>query len=325
MFLGTSSAVPRPGYRNVSSMLLQFSNGSTTVIDCGEATQHQLMKSSLRMGHIDNILLTHLHGDHCFGLFGLMHTLNSGGRVKPINVYGPTGVEELVRTVLRLTGGWDGFDIRITELEPEQVHKFDLRCHADTLLAHVTACPMVHRTSAFGYVFDELSQARSLDVDAARSRGVPMVDFKKLKEGESVLLENGTTVTADEVTHITRSARKVAVMQDTSDASSAIPFISDCDLLIHEATYERVLRDQAVRYGHSTSEMAAELAQKVHAKNLVLTHFSSRYSDAEKVGVLGKEAEMVLEGTGTQVVLAEDFMSFSGIDFRTIGSVLKPT
>ncbi len=304
-------------------MLLQFGNGSTTVIDCGEATQHQLMRSTVRPGHIDNILVTHLHGDHCYGLFGLVHTLNNNGRVEPINVYGPTGIDELVKTVLRLTGGWDAFDINITELEPDQIHKFELRCNENSLLAHVTACPMVHRVPAFGYVFHEPEQPRSLDVDAARKRGVPVVHFKKLKDGESVQLDDGSTVTPDEVTDITRIPRKVAVLQDTCDASSAIPYLTDCDLLIHEATYDRALRDQAILYGHSSSDMAAELAEKVKAKNLVLTHFSSRYSDDEKAAVLGKEAEIALANTDTQVVVAKDFMSFSGIDFRTITSVLK--
>jgi ribonuclease Z len=324
MFLGTSSAVPRPGYRNVSSMLLQFASGSMAVIDCGEATQHQLMRSSVKMGQIDNILLTHLHGDHCYGFFGLVHTMNSGGRLKPVNVYGPKGVDELVRTVLRLTGGWDAFELNITELEPEQMHNFELRCASNTLLANITACPMVHRTPAFGYVFRELDPPRTLDVEAARNQGVPMVDFRRLKDGEDVTLADGRTVAASTVTLPARPARTIAVLQDTSDASSALPYMADCDLMIHEATYERSLREQAVKYGHSTSEMAAECAKQVHAKNLVLTHFSSRYSDDAKVAVLRTDAEEVLAGTDTNVVLAEDFMCFSGPDFGTITSIAKP-
>ena len=162
MFLGTASAVPRPGHRNVSAMLLQFSCGSLTLIDCGEATQHQLMRSTVRMGSIDNILLTHLHGDHCFGLFGLMHTLNMGGRKSAIQIYGPSGTDELVRTVFRLTGGWNGFEIKVTELAPNNLHTFDIRygTSSEQVLASVLACPMVHRLASFGYVISEPEQAR---------------------------------------------------------------------------------------------------------------------------------------------------------------------
>ena len=323
MFLGTCSAVPRPGSRNVSSMLLQFSSGSLAVIDCGEATQHQLMLSSVKMGQIDNILLTHLHGDHCYGLFGLVHTLNMGGRVKPVTLYGPKGTEELVRTVLRLTGGWDGFDINITELEPETIHSFDLKCSANKLLATVTACPMVHRIPAFGYVFKELDQPMVLDGSKARQLGVPSLDMGKLKSGFDVTLADGTLVPSANVTYPGRPSRTIGIMQDTADASSAAPYMQNCDLLIHEATYEEARREQALLYGHSTTGMAAEMARLVHAKNLVLTHFSSRYSDVGMNDILKVETEAALQGTGIKVVLGEDFMSISGDDFRQIGTIAR--
>ena len=324
MFLGTCSAVPRPGHRNVSAMMLQFACGSAAVIDCGEATQHQLMRSTVRMGNIDNVLLTHLHGDHCYGLFGLMHTLNMGGRTTPLNLYGPKGVDELVRTVFRLTGGWDAFSINITELEPEKIHSFDLRSSDDSFLASVTACPMVHRVPAFGYVFREPAQSLVLDGAKAKALGVAGPNLGLLKSGKDVALPDGSIVHAADVTADGRPPRTVAIMQDTSNSSSAIPYMQNCDLLIHEATYDKSRYEQAILYGHATSVMAAEIARNVNAKNLALTHFSSRYGDKGENAILGTEAEDVLRDTDCRIVLAEDFMCFSGDDFRQLSSVEKP-
>jgi ribonuclease Z len=325
-FLGTSSAVPRPGQRNVSGMLLQFCSGSSTIIDCGEGTQMQLMRSSTRLGSIDNVLITHLHGDHCFGIFGLMHTLNMTGRTSPLNVFGPTGLDELLKTVFRLTGGWDGFDIRVTELETGKIHSFNLYSSSERLLAAVTACPMIHRIPAFGYVFKEPVNPRVLDAPKATSLGAQGVDLGRLKSGEDIRLSCGTIIKSDDVTSPGAPPRTIGIMQDTCDASSAVPFMPDCDLLVHEATFEKALQDKAVEYGHSTSEMAAQIALRVNARKLVLTHFSSRYGEKGENEVLKQEAEEYLSANGgdTRVFLAADFLSFSGHDFATTSSILPP-
>jgi ribonuclease Z len=324
MFMGTSSAVPRPGHRNVSGMLLQFSCGSLTLIDCGEATQQQLMRSTVKFGNLDNILLTHLHGDHCYGIFGLMHTLNSSGRSAPLNIYGPSGVNELITTVLRLTGGWDGFELRITELKPDENHNFDLHSSSGkSFLASVHACPMVHRISAFGYVLREPEQPLVLDAVKAKSLGAQSRELGLLKSGQDITLPNGDVIRSSEVTSPGRAARTIGIMQDTCDASSAIPYMSNCDLLVHESTFENSMREKAIQYGHSTSGMAADFAAKVNAKNLVLTHFSSRYGEKGENEKLRREAQEVLKAHRTRIFLAEDFMSFSGTDFTTISSVAQ--
>ena len=323
--MGTCSAVPRPGHRNVSGMLLQFSCGSLALIDCGEATQHQLMRSSVRFGSIDNILFTHLHGDHCYGIFGLLHTLNSGGRTAPVNVFGPRGIDELVGTVLRLTGGWNGFPINVTEFEPENHRNFNLKSSSGTHLGSVDAFPMVHRVPAFGYVFREPEPELVLDGNKARSLGVQGRDLGVLKSGSDVSLPNGVRVRAWDVTSPGKPARTIGIMQDTSNASAAVPVMPNCDLLIHEATYDKELEEKAILYGHSTSVMAADIAARVNAKNLVLTHFSSRYGEKGENEILRTEASEYLasRNVNTNVVLAEDFMCLSGDDFSTITSVLK--
>ena len=323
VFLGTSSAVPRPNFRNVSSMLLQSTCGSVSLIDCGEATQHQLMRSTIRMSHIDNILVTHLHGDHCYGLFGLMHTLNMSGRTAPLRLWGPVGINELVTTVLRLTGGWDSsFDLQIHELEPEKTHHFQIRNSSDSVVASVTACPMVHRIPAFGYVFKEPDQPRVLDGVKAKELGASGQQLGQLKAGLDVVLSDGRTIQSSDVTSSGRASRTVAVMQDTRDCSSADQYMFNCDLLVHEATFEAARHGHAIQYGHSTSVMAAEAATRVRAKNLVLTHFSSRYSDDGDVNILKTEAQNILPNT--PIILAEDFLSISGHSFDQFSSALKP-
>ena len=323
VFLGTSSAIPRPNARNVSSMLLQSTCGSVSLIDCGEATQHQLMRSTIRMSHIDNILVTHLHGDHCYGLFGLVHTLNMSGRTAPLNLWGPVGINELVTTVLRLTGGWDSsFDLQIHELEPEKTHHFPIKNSSDQLVASVTACPMVHRIPAFGYVFKEPDQPHILDGQKAKELGASGPQLGLLKAGSDIVLPDGTTIRSSDVTSPGRQSRTIAVMQDTQDCSSADKYMLNCDLLVHEATFESARHEHAIQYGHSTSVMAAEAAGRVNAKNLVLTHFSSRYSNDGDINILKTEAQEILPKT--PVLLAEDFLSISGIGFDELSSALKP-
>jgi ribonuclease Z len=283
----------------------------------------QLMRSSAKFGNIDNILVTHLHGDHCYGLFGLLHTLNMTDRKTPVNVYGPPGVNELLTTVFRLSGGWDGFEIKVSELEPGRVHAFDLVSSNKVKLASVHACPMVHRIPAFGYVFQEPEQPRVLDANKAKSFGLEGRNLGRLKAGEDVQTSDGTIVKSAFVTSPGRPSRKIGIMQDTSDASSAIPYLSNCDLLVHEATFEKAMTEKAELYGHSTSVMAAEMAKKVNARNLVMTHFSSRYGDKGDNEILREEAlEFLGEESATRVQLAEDFMCFSGPDFSTISSIL---
>lgn len=274
------------------------------------------------MNHIDNILITHLHGDHCYGLFGLMHTLNMSGRTSPLYLWGPVGINELVSTVMRLTGGWDSsFDLQIKELEPEQTHKFELKNASNDIVASVVACPMVHRIPAFGYVLREPDQPRVLDAIKAKQLGASGAELGRLKAGIDVELSNNELVRSAQVTSPGRTSRLVAIMQDTKDCSSAYPYMEDCDLLVHEATYESARHEQAIEYGHSTSAMAAEAALTVGAKNLVLTHFSSRYVEKEDVEILKTEAEEIVPST--RVTLAEDFLSISGPEFSEFSSALR--
>jgi ribonuclease Z len=182
---------------------------------------------------------------------------------------------------------------------------------------------MVHRISAFGYVLREPEQPLVLDAVKAKSLGAQSRELGLLKSGQDITLPNGDVIRSSEVTSPGRAARTIGIMQDTCDASSAIPYMSNCDLLVHESTFENSMREKAIQYGHSTSGMAADFAAKVNAKNLVLTHFSSRYGEKGENEKLRREAQEVLKAHRTRIFLAEDFMSFSGTDFTTISSVAQ--
>ena len=310
LFLGTSSGVPCK--RNVSSILLTLQSGRCIMIDCGEGTQHQLMKSSVRFGRLSAILITHLHGDHCYGLFGLLHTLAMNGRVAPLPIFGPIGLKRMVDGVFACSGGWFGFDLLFTELDPSCQHSFDLRLDSAVTAAApdvlaVDACPLKHAIPALGYVFTENPRPPRLDVAKARALGLSGALLGQLKAGLDVVSpETGEIVTAASCLLPAPPRRKVAVAQDTCDSSAMAEAAMDVHYLVHECTYEAALRDKAIEHGHSTSEMAAEFAKTVRAKNLLLTHFSPRYEDTGVAGLV-QEAKAVL-GHGVAVVAAEDFL-----------------
>eukprot|EP00811_Abedinium_folium_P000565 NODE_10518_length_1346_cov_3.393765.p1 GENE.NODE_10518_length_1346_cov_3.393765~~NODE_10518_length_1346_cov_3.393765.p1 ORF type:complete len:355 (+),score=131.75 NODE_10518_length_1346_cov_3.393765:67-1131(+) len=278
-FLGTAAAAPSPGKRNVSALALSTQLGAV-LVDCGEATQHQLgVCTALKASQIAAICITHMHGDHCFGIFGLLAALALEGRKEPIDIVGPVGLREMVETVLRLGGGWtaeDHFLLRFTELNPAMA---DVPCGRFAGL-EVRAYRMVHSIAAFGFVFREPEELGRLDAANAIALGCPQSALGRLKGGQDVSVEvDGRTVTVSPADCVgpPRPGRVVAVLQDTSDASTAAEACLGADLVIHECTFEASMRGPALEKGHSTTQMAAEFAQAVGAKRLCLTHFSTRY------------------------------------------------
>lgn len=319
LFLGTSAAVPQPGKRNVSSILLQFTNGRFLLVDCGEGTQHQLMLSNARMNRITSILITHLHGDHCFGVFGLLHTLNMGGRVDDLYIYGPRGIREMIDTVMRLSGGWHGYPVHILELDTESVTQLEIPI-GDSEKLQVTACPMSHRIDTVGFVFRESRRPAKLDAEKARLMGVSGHQLGDLKSGKDVRLHNGTVImSSDCLIESEHEARICAVLQDTSDGSAAIPYLENCDLLVHECTYDNSQCSKAHEFGHATPDIAASLAVRCKARRLALTHFSPRFETTES---LGEEAKLALAGHECEVILATDFLEIKFYHFLVFLSSL---
>jgi ribonuclease Z len=304
-FLGTSSGTPTRT-RNVTAQVVGFDNGACWLLDCGEASQHQLMRAGLRAGRIERILITHLHGDHCYGLPGMLACMAIQGRTDPVQLVGPVGIRELIETVLRLSDHVTGFPLEIVEVAAHR-----------TLAAMsgwaVSAHPIRHRIPCFGYVLREAQRRGRFHPERARALGIPEGPlFGQLQEGRSVTLADGRTIAPELVCDPPRPGRKVVLLGDTQDASGIAVAAQDCDLLVHEATYDADRSDKAEQWGHSTSAMAGDFAQRVGARHLIITHFSSRYTDsAGDDGVPRLVAEAQSRCPGTAVHAADDLWSFT--------------
>lgn len=308
VFLGTGSAVPRPDKRNVSALACVFDNGDTFLLDCGEGTQHQIMRTkSVKMGRISTILITHLHGDHCFGLFGLLCSLGmSRGNedADSVLIIGPKNIKDMTESVLRYSGTELPFLIDFIELDALQGSQIDI---GTVNGCHIMAFPLEHRVPAFGYCLQEAEWRGAFNPKKAKLLGVLDKSlYGQLTRGYSIQLESGGLVQSEQVMGPSSPGKKIAILQDTSNSDNAISSLKKCEILIHEATYTKELEEKAIEYGHSTSAMAGMFAKKVEAKHLILTHFSSRYDDANQ---LVEEAQENCKETS--VLGAKDFLEIT--------------
>ncbi len=287
--------------RNVTGIALRLppQHGSVWLFDCGEGTQHQLMQTSLKLNGVDKIFVTHLHGDHTFGLPGLLSSRAFAGGTEPVLLYGPPGIRELVMNCLRLTETNLGYALHIHEIDAPGVVLEDDYCT-------VEAAEMSHRIACFGYRITEKPKPGKLDVSKLEALGIaPGPIYGQLKQGLDVRLADGTTVRASNVTGPELPGRIVTILGDTAPCDNAIRLAKDADVLVHEATFEAELSDKAIEYGHSTTIHAADAAKRAGARRLVLTHFSTRYR-AEDAARLEQEAQAIFPPT----IAAFDLLRF---------------
>jgi ribonuclease Z len=304
-FLGTSSGTPTR-LRNVTSQALTLDNGDLWLLDAGEATQHQLMRAGLRASRIAVILMTHLHGDHLYGLPGVLACMTIHERDEPVLLVGPVGLREFVHTVLRLSESGVPFPLEIIELSGDH-HEVGAR-GGWTIGAHRIA----HRVACYGYDLREAPRPGRFDLDKAKALGIPAGPlYRRLQDGAAVTLEDGRTIASREVCEPPRPGRHVVLLGDTDDAGGIAAAAQGCDLLVHETTYDRERTAKARQWGHSTTAMTGAFARRVQARNLIITHFSSRYTDGEgPMGVAQLVAETQAECPDTAVHAADDLWSF---------------
>jgi len=303
-FLGTSAGSPTLR-RNVTSQAVQFDDGRIWMLDCGEGTQHQLMRSGLRASRVERILITHLHGDHWYGLPGLLAFLGINGREDEVELIGPRGLRELVDTILRLSVAGLGFRLIIREVHgPEDLGKrgaWSIHC-----------APLKHRVPSTGYALSEDPRPGRFHPERAEALGIPAgPDWKRLQQGGTVVLPDGRVATNADVCASPRRGRKLVLLGDTCESSRLIEFGQGCDVVVHECTYDASLGDKARDWGHSTSTMAGAFARELAARTLILTHFSARYDDRESassISDLVREAQA--ECPDTAVFAAHDFAAF---------------
>ncbi|MBO9129754.1 ribonuclease Z [Bacillus sp. 165] len=300
VFLGTGAGVPSKG-RNVSSLVLQLleERGVSWMFDCGEATQHQILYTSIKPRRLEKIFITHLHGDHIFGLPGLLGSRSFQGGVTSLTVYGPKGIRDFIEVSLSVSKTHIKYELVIEEIEEGIVFEDDM--------FRVEAARLVHGVESFGYRIVEKDIAGPLLVEKLHKVGVkPGPIFKQLKAGETVTLEDGRIIHGKEFIGSPQKGRILAVLGDTRYCKAAVSLAEQADVLVHEATFAAEDEVQAYDYYHSTTHQAAKVAKQAEAKQLILTHISSRYQGADSEALL-KEAREIFPNT----YIAEDLKRFS--------------
>ncbi|MDQ0161437.1 ribonuclease Z [Aeribacillus alveayuensis] len=299
-FLGTGAGVPAKS-RNVTSIALQLLKERRAVwlFDCGEATQHQILHTPIKPRKIEKIFITHLHGDHIFGLPGLLGSRSFQGGETPLTIYGPPGMKDFIEASLRLSCTHLKYKITIHEIREEGVIFED-----DTFFVSVKR--LQHGIPCFGFRIVEKDLPGTLLVDKLMQNGIPPGPiYKELKKGHTIRLDDGRMLNGKDFLGAPKKGRIVTILGDTKYCEASIELAKEADLLIHEATFAKGENDLAYNYYHSTTVQAALVAKKANAKKLYLTHISSRYQSEQDEQMLLKEARE----TFLETYLAHDFMN----------------
>lgn len=300
-FLGTSSGVPTRS-RNVSSIALRLpQRAELWLFDCGEGTQHQFLRSELKVSQLSRIFITHMHGDHIFGLMGLLATCGLAGNANRIDIYGPPELEDYLKSCTRYSQTHFSYPVKVHRVKPGIIYEDE---------EYIVRCgPLKHRVPAFGYRIEEKDRPGRFYVEKAQALGIPPGPiYGKLKNGEIVTLPDGRQINGSALCGKPEIGRKLVYCTDTVLCEGAIELSTGADVLIHEATFSHLDADMAFQRLHSTSTMAAQVALAAGVKTLLMTHFSPRYAPGNDIVLedLLKEARAIFPHTK----MAYDFMSY---------------
>jgi ribonuclease Z len=285
--LGSSSALPTSD-RYPSAHVLN-AHERLFLIDCGEGTQMQLRKCKIKFGKINHIFISHLHGDHVFGLYGLLSTFNLMGRENPVHIYAPENYDRMLNSHLKDFDITLNFEIDFTPLRGKDPVRI-----LDEKFVTVTSFPLQHRVETFGFVFREKPAQRNIIKEYIEKYEIPIVKIPAIKKGEDFINEEGRLIRNEEITIPPPKPLSYAYCSDTMFFSRLAAFIENVDLLYHEATFDASLGDLAKITGHSTTIDAANTAKAANAKTLIIGHFSARYKD---ISVLVNEAKAIFPAT----------------------------
>jgi ribonuclease Z len=295
-FLGTGAGIPGK-LRNVTSIALKLleERGAIWLFDCGEATQHQILHTAIKPRRIEKIFITHLHGDHIYGLPGLLSSRSFQGGETEVTVYGPEGIRSFVEVSLSISQTYLKYPLKFVEITEGTVFE-------DEQFA-VEALRLDHGIPSFGYRVIEKDRPGILLAEKLKDAGIsPGPIYKKIKNGETVVTEDGRVINPSDYVGSKQKGRIVTVLGDTRVCKNAIRLAMDADLLVHEATFAKGEENLARDYFHSTTNQAAEIAKFANVTKLCLTHISSRY-DREACKELVREACEIFPN----VEIAEDF------------------
>ncbi|MCM3724498.1 ribonuclease Z [Neobacillus cucumis] len=299
-FLGTGAGMPAK-LRNVTSIALKLleERGAVWLFDVGEATQHQILHTAIKPRRIEKIFITHLHGDHIYGLPGLLSSRSFQGGETEVTVYGPKGIKEYIQVSLSLSQTYLKYPLSVIEISEGIIFEDEQFT--------VEARRLDHGIPSYGYRIVERDRPGTLLADKLKAAGVqPGPIFRKIKNGESVTLEDGRVIEPDKFLGPSQKGRIVTILGDTRYCENSRWLAQDADFLVHEATFAKGEEQLAFDYFHSTTRQAAEIANQADCKRLCLTHISSRY-DRQAWLELVDEAREVFPETD----IAEDFKEFN--------------
>ena len=269
VFLGTSAAQPT-AERGLTCICLER-EGEILMFDAGEGAQLSYLKSGLGWNKKMKIFVTHLHGDHCIGILGLLQTMTLQNRTEPMEIYGPDGIEEFIAANIKVLNFGLSFPVVITTVKEETI--------VDEKTYIVNACEADHSIMSFSYLFQEKDKPGRFFPEKANELGVPEGElWHKLQTGQDVQVENKVVKSSD-VLGEKRPGKKIGISGDTRPTKKLEKFFTGCDYLSFDSTFSDELQDKAIETHHSTAKEAAELAKNANVSNLILTHFSARYSD----------------------------------------------
>jgi ribonuclease Z len=294
--LGCYAATPRT-FTNPTSQILEIKN-RIFLIDCAEGTQVQLRKNKIRFSKINHIFISHLHGDHFFGLIGLVSTFTLLNRTTDLHIYGPKGIQEIIKLQLRLSNSWTNYGLFFHELESNES---EVIFEDEKVL--VKTIPLKHRLYTNGFLFQEKAAPRKLNLDAVQNYEIDTCYYQKIKNGKDITLEDGRVIENDKLTFDPIPAKNYAFCSDTAYNEAMIPIIENIDVLYHESTFLQSEENLAKKTLHSTAKEAATIALKSNAKQLILGHYSTRY---ENIDLFKEEAATIFP----EVLLADDGKSF---------------
>lgn len=294
--LGCYAATPRT-ITNPTSQVLEIKS-HMFLIDCGEGTQVQLRKHKIKFSQIEHIFISHLHGDHFFGLIGLISTFMLLGREKDLHIYGPKGIKEAILLLLKLGNAYTSYNLFFHELiskESEVIYEDEK--------VKVTTIPLKHRVYTNGYLFEEKNKERKLNIDAILNYDIEKVYYNKIKYGGDITLDDGRTIPNAELSFDPEIAKSYAFCSDTIYNEEIIPIIKNVTVLYHESTFLETESHLAEKTMHTTAKQAANIAKLAEVKNLLLGHYSTRYGNIE---LFRKEASEIFEN----ILLADDGLEF---------------
>ena len=273
--LGTASAMPVKG-RNQSAQALSV-RGRLFLIDCGEGVQYNMVRFGIPMMKLDSVFISHIHGDHVFGIFGLLSTLGMKGRQTPLNIFAPLSFGPILKFFLSYYGEGIGFEIRFTPLKmkgPETI--------LETKSLLVQAFPLNHGIECFGFVFKEKEPPYNVSKDAIGRYGLTLTEIGTLKRGEDVVREDGSVISLADAAYKPFVPRSYAYCSDTAPFPEEAEWLRGTSVIYHEATYLEELAQQGAQRHHSTTLQAAALARDAGAGKLIIGHFSSRNTRPEE-------------------------------------------